>query len=495
MKSLALISSLVLSLAAAGPACAFTVKLSPEGQPARWPEFASSIFYVVDPAGPGSDPAILTALDEAFRSWQRASGGSLAFVFSGQKADAGAEKDGVNAILWAEREWKHGSEAVAMATVWYADRRGTIEEADIEFNARDYRWSLDGRDGSLPLPEIARHEIGHLLGADHSFNPSAAMHGSVSPGSPIRTALSRDDVEAAVFLYPPGAPSGAVYDLPVLFYPRDFPGASSFRPCAGLASNDRVSAALGALDIDGDGFRAEAAVVRNGRSGASFLELMAASPEDGASLLPLAPERELGEAGEIIAAAGGDFDRDGLSRELAVLFRLGGRETVRVYSWPLSPEDGPLLSFSRPVPSPPADHVVGLTVLDFNRDGLRDELAILRSTGRGYALVVHPALVPGDSPLAGERFPLPGLQKGSRLLGLAGLDADGDGEEKEIAVLERLPSGACWFHAFRPSGDALSYLASSPAPEVKGAVSPAGLSAVAVEIDGGKARGGNRSLQ
>lgn len=311
------------------------------------------------------------------------------------------------------------------------------------------------------------------------------MHESVSPGLPVRFALSRDDIEAASFLYPSSPSSGSVYDLPVLLYPRDFPESSGARPLAGFEPSVREILALGALDADGDGLRNEAAVVGRGPTGGPTLELLAAAPGDAASLVPLAPARAIADAGgEIIAAAGGDFDRDGLAREFAVLFRRAGRETVRVYSWPVSPEDGPQPLFSRPVQSPPADNVVGMAVLDWNGDGLRDEIVILRSSGRGYVAVIHPPLAPGASPLLGERFPLPGLQKGSRLLGLAGLDADGDGEEKEIAVLERLASGPCWFHAFRLSGSSLSYLSSSPVPGVKGAVVPSRLVAVDFNRDG-----------
>ncbi len=484
MKRTALIAALLLSWLLPGSAPAFTVKLSPEGKAARWPAESASIFYAVNPAGPGSDPAFLAALDEAFRSWRQAAGGALAFVFSGQKEGAGAERDGVNTVLWAEREWNHGPEAVAVATVWYADRMGTIEEADIEFNARDYRWSLDGRDGSLPLPQIARHEIGHLLGMSHSFLPSSVMHDSVSPGSPVRFALSRDDVAAASFLYPAASPACSVYDLPVLLFPRDFPGSSGVRPLGGLESAKREIVALGALDADGDGLLSEAAVLRRSPEGGATLELLTAPPGEEAALVSLAPAREIAGAGAIVAAAGGDFDHDGLARELAVLVRSGGRETVRVYSWTGSPENGPRQLFSRPVAAPPADNVVGMTTLDANRDGFKDELVILRSTGRGYAAAILPPLSVGDSPLSGERLLLPGLQKGSRLLGAAALDADGDGEEGEIVVLERLPDGRCWLHAFRPSGSALSYLSSAPAPSVKGAVAPARWVAVDFSRDG-----------
>ncbi|MCX6349776.1 MAG: matrixin family metalloprotease [Candidatus Aureabacteria bacterium] len=484
MKKGTLIFTVVFLLAGAGSASAFTVKLSPDGSPAHWPVPASAIFYVVNPAGPGSDPAVLSALDEAFQSWRRSSGGNLAFVFSGQRDEARAERDGVNTLLWVNREWEYGSDVVAMSTVWYADRRGTIEEADIEFNARDYRWSLDGRNGSLRLPEIAIHEIGHLLGVDHSFNPGSVMHDSVSPGRPVKTAFSRDDVEAVSFLYPSSVPSGALYDLPVLFYPQDFPGEAPARPLPGLEPSDRELVAVGSLDADGDGIRAEVACAFRNKSGKFLLELRAPAPDGEGGLLALAPGRELPMEGEVIAVAGGDFDRDGGSRELAVLERSGGRETLRVYSWPASPGEEPRLLFSRQLQAPSANNVVGMTGLDFNRDGVRDEIAVLRATGQGFVVVVYSSLSGGEAPLIGERLLLPGLQKGSQLLGLMALDADGDGEERDLVVLERIPQGKCWLHAFRPDGSGLAYLASAPAPEVKGAVFPARAAAVDFNRDG-----------
>ncbi|MDP9149360.1 MAG: M10 family metallopeptidase domain-containing protein [Myxococcota bacterium] len=54
---------------------------------------------------------------------------------------------------------------------------GVLSEADIEVNAVDFRWSLDGqRPGTRSLRAILAHELGHVLGLRHpcAERPTAA---------------------------------------------------------------------------------------------------------------------------------------------------------------------------------------------------------------------------------------------------------------------------------------------------------------------------------
>ncbi|KAF8358720.1 zmp-6 [Pristionchus pacificus] len=69
----------------------------------------------------------------------------------------------------------------------------------LHFDA-DEEWTLNQSNG-VNLYQTALHEIGHLIGLEHSNDPRAAMFASKRPYSPVFT-LSDDDVRAARELFP-----------------------------------------------------------------------------------------------------------------------------------------------------------------------------------------------------------------------------------------------------------------------------------------------------
>ncbi|XP_015168802.1 metalloendoproteinase 3-MMP-like [Solanum tuberosum] len=64
-------------------------------------------------------------------------------------------------------------------------------------------WVVDGeylKEGMVDLESVAVHEIGHLLGLDHSSEKEAIMFPTIEDGT-RKVELSRDDIEGVQMLY------------------------------------------------------------------------------------------------------------------------------------------------------------------------------------------------------------------------------------------------------------------------------------------------------
>ncbi len=375
----------VVLLLCGGEGWSFTIKTSDEGTLLHWPPGRTAIFYRVGSQGVGTRPETVEAIARAFQSWEARSRGEVVFIYAGYLEGVEAARDGANTLLWIGEDWKYGAEIVALATVWSSDETGEIEEVDIEFNSRDYDWRSSVSPG---IQEIALHEIGHLLGIDHSFNPGAVMYDIVGPYIPAKRALSRDDIEAITFLYPRTIRTVNRYDLPVLFYPLDFPEESPFLPPA--AGPDpgpgRWLTALGMVDFDGDGYRSELLAGWRDDQGRKVLEGWGMMDDGTSRLRRIGSPVEITPDGEINGVTGLDIDRDGICGEAAVLIRNG--EGERLYFYRIDPGDGwsPNAIASLVIAAPPADNLIGMAAFDADGDRLRDELLLLRATEDEFSL-------------------------------------------------------------------------------------------------------------
>ncbi|MFJ5776186.1 matrixin family metalloprotease [Streptomyces sp. NPDC093094] len=71
----------------------------------------------------------------------------------------------------------------------------------LHFDNGEQYWAIGEEPGAYDVESVALHEIGHLIGLDHSSNPAAVMFSQLNPNS-IRRSLWPDDLIGALTLYP-----------------------------------------------------------------------------------------------------------------------------------------------------------------------------------------------------------------------------------------------------------------------------------------------------
>jgi predicted Zn-dependent protease len=115
-----------------------------------------------------------------------------------------------NLVIFHDDTWPHaGTEnsVVGLTTVSYSSGNGVIFDADIEFNAYGFEFSV-GEPVLMDLKNAAVHEIGHFLGLAHSDAEDSTMAASATEGETYKRDLSCDDATAIVLKYPSSSANG-----------------------------------------------------------------------------------------------------------------------------------------------------------------------------------------------------------------------------------------------------------------------------------------------
>ncbi len=215
-------------------------------------------------AGQSLDALLRRHLAPAALAWSDAScASSLALVIAPDvDLPLDLALDGRN-VVSVNRRWTpdayHRPGTIAFTVVTTDVATATLLEADVELDALSMENPLgrafdDGAPswGVADIASVLLHELGHVVGLDHSFVPGAAMQSSMEVERQRRV-LTRDDLDGACALHPvsPARPRPARDCAP------EIPVAPPIRPsasggcCASRRRRDApssgISVALGVL--------------------------------------------------------------------------------------------------------------------------------------------------------------------------------------------------------------------------------------------------------
>lgn len=119
----------------------------------------------------------------------------------------------INSLSIVREGWPlNGRREVALTTLTYDPDSGEILDADIELNADHNVFTIGDENVRQDLESALTHELGHLLGLDHSDVPNATLSAQTTDGATGLRSLAADDRDAVCSAYPPelGAPECAL---------------------------------------------------------------------------------------------------------------------------------------------------------------------------------------------------------------------------------------------------------------------------------------------
>ena len=208
--------------------------------PVAWPATSFPIRYVVDSRVNDTFPK--GVIDRAINDWTAVPDSQITFQDAGVVTGVKPGKDGQNSITFVDDLFKDQN-FLAVTTNWYDDS-GHLAEADIQIDPSVVPNGYN-------LQQLVEHEVGHLLGLDHSGVISSVMYPFVGRGG--IAALDSDDRVGIANLYPAAsAKSGATLTGRVT---GDNGGIFAAQVVALNDSDEPVATALtdnqGAFEIDG----------------------------------------------------------------------------------------------------------------------------------------------------------------------------------------------------------------------------------------------------
>ncbi len=213
--------ALLLAALAAVPARSYVLEVI-EGTdiPRRWAKRSVALCLDAGALPAGIDGAdFRSAIEASAAAWSAldCDGVPTPFEFVVLDAATADPASCVHRISWVHDKaaWPYGDYSIANTNVTADPATGEILDADLELNAAHHRWVLDAPDSTTyDLQNAVTHEIGHVLGLDHTPVGEATMNESVSLGDVADRSLHEDDIAGYCALHGPNAVPWPKVDAP-----------------------------------------------------------------------------------------------------------------------------------------------------------------------------------------------------------------------------------------------------------------------------------------
>jgi MYXO-CTERM domain-containing protein len=236
-----------VALAAPAPASAYVRYETKTGVGFFWPQSCVPLFAYpasMKDAGGNMDMTtdqIMHAANASAAAWG-ADANACSYLRIVVTAPEGATPpsrlDYTNALVFRPDSWGYASEALAITSVFVNKQSGAILDGDIEVNVKFFSWADIDLDpmgkGKQDLQNALTHEMGHLIGLDHTCyvlqvdemgnvisrpndnlgNPvpdcvgapaavqATTMFASATPGDTEKRTLEPDDIAGVCAIYP-----------------------------------------------------------------------------------------------------------------------------------------------------------------------------------------------------------------------------------------------------------------------------------------------------
>jgi hypothetical protein len=177
--------------------------------------FERCLPYSFDPAGSQnlSMLQIQKTADLSFGEWAFQECTNLAFSNQGIGTSSfgfelGAHNENLIIFRSTPNTWVHDPNILGLTTLTMCQNEspacpaGTILDGDIELNEAHFNFTASDQAVSFDLENTLTHEIGHLIGFDHSLDENSTMYASAPEGEIEKRDLNTVDIDGLCLVYP-----------------------------------------------------------------------------------------------------------------------------------------------------------------------------------------------------------------------------------------------------------------------------------------------------